>query len=155
MFWLYLSFELYARCLTKMQSRQITTVKLGRLTFNYKGISVLKCWFKYESTILRKNVSRIWALSVMFACDHTAMKYWFCRHRAEEKWMNVTMVEQWSGIQRNHSTVYVRKDTKERSVKKVLIIILINMKAYIRNLKTSIYPTLQQLRHRSFVTKSF
>jgi hypothetical protein len=32
-----------------------------------------------------------------------------------------------------------KKDTKERSVKKV-IIILINMKAYIRNLKAHIYP---------------
>ena len=72
----------------------------------------------------------------------------FCRHRAEEKWMNVKMVEQWSGIQRNLPAVYVRKDTKERSVKKV-IKILINMKTYICDLKVYIYACILQAHSHS------
>ena len=72
----------------------------------------------------------------------------FCRHRAEEKWMNVKMVEQWSGIQRNLPAVYVRKDTKERSVKKV-IKILINMKTYICDLKVYIYACILKAHSHS------
>jgi hypothetical protein len=72
--------------------------------------------------------------------------------------MNATMVEQRSGIQRNLSTVYVRRDTKERGVKKV-IIISINMKAYIRNLKAHIYPHITTkspfIRNHVFLTNQY
>ena len=90
-------------------------------------LCVLKCTqilVKYESSSKNKNTTCL-GLKLGLSLKWIPVCWWSCdvlfpRHPVEEKWMNVTMVEQWSGIQRTLSTVYVKKATKGSCVKKVI-----------------------------------